>query len=283
MTAMLTAPSPRPRSPAQIEAARRNGARSRGPATPEGKRRSSANALKHGLTALHHLVLEDEDPQELEGLTARLLGEIGAEGELEARLVRRLAVAFWKGERAERMEVALLDGAPDMKPPTRGGTWEEADAAETFDVKRFNAVRGHQAAQGREISRCLKELRLLRREPLTAENEPELQPRNEPEASLRNEPDEPALAPVPAANDDGPRHGMEPLSGAEEVVRNEPDASPATPAEPESLEALRQAIRAEVAAQTRAEEPDPERAMALIRRLSLEALRLGRTAPAAAA
>ncbi|HEX6011686.1 MAG TPA: hypothetical protein VFY87_07770 [Geminicoccaceae bacterium] len=178
---MRTTAAPRPRSPAQVEASRRNGARSRGPVTPEGKRRSSRNALKHGLAALHHLVLADEDPGELEELTARLLAEIGPECELEARLVRRLAVAFWKGERAERVEVALLDGAPGIKPPTRGGTWEEAEAAETFDVRRFNAVRGHQAARGREISRCLKELRLLRREPLMAEqDEPEPRPRNEP-------------------------------------------------------------------------------------------------------
>jgi hypothetical protein len=270
-------PSPRPRTPAQIEAARRNGARSRGPVTAEGKARASRNALKHGLSALHHLVLDEEDPQELEGLTGRLLIEIGPESELEARLVRRLAVAFWKGERAERMEVALLDGAPGVKPPARGGTWEEADPAETFDVRRFNAIRGHQAAQGREISRCLKELRQLRREPLLAEVE------DEPETEVRNEPGDPRPEPVAAANDDGPRHGMQRISSVREEVRNEPEASPATPPAPESLEALRQALRAEVAAQTEAEEPDPERAMALIRRLSLEALRRGRPSPEAAA
>ena len=47
--------------------------------------------------------------------------------------------------------------------------WEEADPLTIFDVKRFNAVRGYQApAKGREISRCLKELRQLRKEALQA-------------------------------------------------------------------------------------------------------------------
>src|SRR5215213_5819039 len=64
-----TMPAPRPRSPAQVEASRRNGARSRGPVTPEGKAQSSRNTLKHGLTAMHHLVVEDEAPQELADMT----------------------------------------------------------------------------------------------------------------------------------------------------------------------------------------------------------------------
>ena len=53
---------PRHRNQAQIEASRRNGARSRGPITAEGKASASRNALKHDLTAMHHLVLEDEAP-----------------------------------------------------------------------------------------------------------------------------------------------------------------------------------------------------------------------------
>jgi hypothetical protein len=121
VTAAPAATSPRPRSPAQIAAARRNGARSRGPTTPEGKVRAARNALKHGLTAIKHLVLGDEDESALEALTRSLLDEIGPTSAVEARLVQRLAAAFWKGERAERLEVALLDAAPRMRPPEVGG------------------------------------------------------------------------------------------------------------------------------------------------------------------
>ena len=165
---------PAARSPAQIEASRRNGARSRGPVTEEGKARASRNALKHGLTAMHHLVLEDEAPSELEEMTARLMAEVAPMSEIEARIARRLAIAFWKGERAERIEVALFDAAPKLRPPQAGFQWEQADPLTTFDLKRFNAVRGYQAQQGREISRCLKELRQLRKEGLTeCTDEPE--------------------------------------------------------------------------------------------------------------
>jgi hypothetical protein len=183
-----TPPQPRPdrgRPP--------NGARSRGPITPEGKARSSRNALKHGLAALHHFVLEDEAPSELEELTARLLVEVEPQSEIEARLVKRIAIAFWKSERAERIEVALFDAAPKLRPPQAGFAWEEADPLTTFDLKRFNAVRGYQAQQGRELSRCLKQLRLLRREPLVDGTD-------EPESMSPNEPERP---PEPANDDAG--------------------------------------------------------------------------------
>jgi hypothetical protein len=160
---------------------------------------------------MKHLVLDDEDEAELEALTRSLLDEIGPTSAVEARLVQRLAAAFWKGERAERLEVALFDAAPRKRPPEVGGRWVEADPLATFDLARFNAIRAYQAQLGREVSRCLRELRLLRREPLTAEEDEhegapactEPEPRNEPgkpvAAEMRNEPEAPAAIPPLAA------------------------------------------------------------------------------------
>src|SRR4051795_5678322 len=174
---------PATRSPAQLEASRRNGVRSKGPVSPEGKQRASRNALKHGLTALHHLVLEDEVPDALEALIATVAEETGAATEIEFRLARRLAIALWKGERAERVETALFDAAPKLRPPQTGFQWEEADPLTTFDLRRFNAIRGYQAQQGREISRCLKELRSLRKDALAAcTDEPDTTPQNKPKS-----------------------------------------------------------------------------------------------------
>jgi hypothetical protein len=206
----MPCPSPA-RSPAQIEASRRNGARSRGPVTSEGKERASRNALKHGLTALHHLVLEDEVPDALEALIATVAEETGAATEIEARLARRLAIALWKGERAERIETALFDAAPKLRPPQAGFEWEEADPLTTFDLRRFNAVRGYQAQQGREISRCLKELRLLRKDALVACTD-------EPEGASENEP---KGHPAPANDDLSATHASRGSPG-EEPLRNEP-------------------------------------------------------------
>ena len=49
----------------QIEANRRNAKRSKGPTSDEGKRKSSRNALKHGLTA-KDLLLPHENPAEFQ-------------------------------------------------------------------------------------------------------------------------------------------------------------------------------------------------------------------------
>ncbi|HEX2525353.1 MAG TPA: hypothetical protein VHL31_03500 [Geminicoccus sp.] len=102
-----------PRSAAQIDAARSNGARSRGPRTPEGKARSSANARRHGLCARNVIL---DDPAEQAGFDGLLVGLRAAYRPIDAQeqeLVRAIAHAAWQLRRAQALEERWWDGSEE--------------------------------------------------------------------------------------------------------------------------------------------------------------------------
>jgi hypothetical protein len=74
-----------------------------GPNTPEGKLRSSANALKHGLTS-RHVVLPGENRTEFDALVARLIEEHGAKDTLEIEILHEIAGCMWRLDRARKAE-----------------------------------------------------------------------------------------------------------------------------------------------------------------------------------
>jgi hypothetical protein len=97
-----------PVSNARAEASRQNGAKSRGPKSPEGKARSAQNALKHGLRAQKYVVLPEEDAAEFAELEAAMIAELAPVGALQTVLARRVAVAAWRLARADRIETELF-------------------------------------------------------------------------------------------------------------------------------------------------------------------------------
>jgi hypothetical protein len=108
MSSAGAAPCAVPAIHARAEASRRNGAKSCGPKSPEGKARSAQNALKHGFRAKKHVVLDDEDAAEFAALEAALIEELAPQGALQVVLARRLAAAAWRLSRADRIESELL-------------------------------------------------------------------------------------------------------------------------------------------------------------------------------
>ena len=100
---------PSPISNARAEASRRNGARSRGPKTPEGKARSAQNALKHGMRAQKHWCCRTRMPPSSPALEAALIEELAPVGALQTVLARRVAVAAWRLARADRIEAELFE------------------------------------------------------------------------------------------------------------------------------------------------------------------------------
>jgi hypothetical protein len=92
---------------AQKEASRANGARSRGPKTPEGKERASLAKLKHGLCS-ERLFLPDEDPLQYEILHQGYLDDWKPQTATGLTLVEKLARAEWAIRRARRSDHGVV-------------------------------------------------------------------------------------------------------------------------------------------------------------------------------
>ena len=91
----------------QIESNRRNASKSTGPKTPDGKRQSSRNAVRHGLTA-ETVIVGLEDEGDYEAFQAAVISDYDAESAVERELVLRLASILWRLRRATGIETALF-------------------------------------------------------------------------------------------------------------------------------------------------------------------------------
>jgi hypothetical protein len=148
------------RSESQARASRRNGAKSRGPKTSEGKTRASRNALKHGLRAGKHVLLPDEDSDEFEALELALFEELAPEGALQGLLAGRIARAAWRLARAERIEVEMF--AERHYPGAGPGLAIIRDGNSTRSFETLLRYRGAALA---EFTRCLRTLQGLQAKP----------------------------------------------------------------------------------------------------------------------
>jgi hypothetical protein len=80
---------------------------STGPSTPEGKARSSQNAIRHGLTAKELIVSDDQRPA-FEELRQSLLTELAPQGAVENFTFDQLLHAAWNLQRFRALEADLM-------------------------------------------------------------------------------------------------------------------------------------------------------------------------------
>jgi hypothetical protein len=213
-----------PVSHARAEASRKNGAKSRGPKTDEGKARSAQNALKHGMRAQKHLMLPDEDAAEFAELEAALVEELAPVGALQTVLARRVAVAAWRLARADRIEAELFE----ERRSAQGGLGL-ALIRDGNGTRSFETLLRYRGAAMAEFWRALRTLKALQAEqaledgialaphPIRPAPPPPLAPRQQP-----NEPERRGVPPIEYLP------GEPPASGA----LHEP-AGPWLPNEPE--------------------------------------------------
>ena len=219
-----------PISNARAEASRRNGAKSRGPKTPEGKARAALNALKHGMRAQKYVVLPQEDAAAFAALETAILAELAPEGALQTLLARRVAVAAWRLQRADRLEAEVLEfrgyeGANPGLALIRDGN----------STRSFETLMRYRSAAMAEFWRALRTLKALQAEEHAAGAEvaemPPRQPRVPARLASNPAPNQPERPSKPA-----PERRLEyvlPTTLAPGQTLHEP-AAPWTPTEPDA-------------------------------------------------
>ena len=166
------------------ESARINGAKSRGPKTEAGRKRSSQNAIKHGLTA-QTLVLPTEDPDEFQQLLTSYLDQFQPHGPAELHLVHEMVASKWRLQRLAIVETQLYveyiehvqEDSDDPLSPIESLTSAFTSLANTNSYPFLHRV---EARLERTYSRALRNLIQLQR--------------------LRQSPHPPGEAPAPDEN-----------------------------------------------------------------------------------
>jgi hypothetical protein len=219
-------------SPARAEASRRNGARSRGPKTPEGKARSAQNALKHGLRAQRCVVLPGERASAFAALEAALMEELAPEGALQSVLAQRIVAASWRLARAERLEAELF--ANNLLAGRGLGHALIRDC--NGGTRSFDTLLRYRGGTLAELWRALRTLKALQAEAAAqkaAERAPSVpqrvpdrhEPPFEPESRAN-----PGGSPARAASEPAPRPGANPGGSDGAGGRAVGEAHPAEPA-----------------------------------------------------
>ena len=140
----------------QIEANRRNGRKSTGPTTEEGKQRSRCNAVRHGLTA-ETVIGALEDAEDYRAFEAAITADYDAQSAAERELVLRLASLLWRLRRATTMETGLFEiqanhltearRGSQLPPASREVVYALFRRADAIDVDCDPAAEGTRATE----------------------------------------------------------------------------------------------------------------------------------------
>ncbi|MHB8383418.1 MAG: hypothetical protein ACYDC3_13905 [Candidatus Binataceae bacterium] len=141
-------PAPAPHSPIserKLAANRRNAARSTGPRTASGKKRSALNALKHGMLAKRMVIPALEGPRaaaEFRAMLHALISDLVPHGALERILVEEIAVCTWRLRRVLRFEnrVAFLNSDQWKDESAEGEDGYECEGDRILAVTGLNEM-----------------------------------------------------------------------------------------------------------------------------------------------
>jgi hypothetical protein len=203
----------------KAEAARINGAKSRGPVTPEGKARSARNGITHGLTA-QAIVLINESRPLFEALHQAVIERFQPQDGQESLLVEAIATAQWRIRRCWGLETAIFDAEmddmqpaldaefPNLDEPTRLARAYKRLIQSGDPIYRLSRYEAHLTRQFQAAVRALEELR-ARHPPAPPEPPCQTEPTGEQAKQNETVPDAPANViemPAPPTGENVPAH-----------------------------------------------------------------------------
>ena len=172
--------NPKPTSSTRSATARANGAKSHGPATPEGRARSSQNALRHGLATraaalpTMSIVLPEESPADFQRLLNSYLDEFAPTSPIEVELVETMASARWRLRRLANIETTLLTNEMETSVSDLEDFFEDVDREPdvedhlAYAFKRLadgpglHLLNRYEGTINRSYAQAFKQLHLLR-------------------------------------------------------------------------------------------------------------------------
>ena len=153
--------SPFPRDRAAIN--RENARHSTGPRTPEGKKRASLNAMRHGLTG-QTIVSPKDDLSSYLDFTQRFHNDLQPKGAIESQLVQTIADNSWRLNRARVYENNMLtigfeeqSGSIGIEDPEIVRALATAKAYRS-QAEAFDGISRHEERVSRQFDRALKQL-----------------------------------------------------------------------------------------------------------------------------
>ena len=157
----------------RIDSSRANGALSKGPLTPEGKERSSMNALRHGLLSAT-TVLQGESKDAFAELFEQYIQSFNPEIPVEMDMIEEMASAYWRMRRLWAIETRLMDDQIDLQSSDDPITCITESFSTLCDTNKFNVLNRYEARLHRIYQRSLRNLLLLRGQIAKLPNEPTL-------------------------------------------------------------------------------------------------------------
>ena len=152
----------------QLEANRANAQKSTGPRTPEGKKRSSLNALRHGLSA-QVVILPGEDVEIFQKHEAAIVANLDPQGAAERTLAEVFAGCAWRIKRALNIEeslytLGLIEGVAENLNIEDPAIHNAVTYAKVFreESETFNRLSLYTSRIANQAKSVLKELENLR-------------------------------------------------------------------------------------------------------------------------